>query len=436
MKMVFGARLIAAMLLTGIGGCAIPHAATGVGTAAGETAVAMDAVATLRQRLDQLVAHHQLPGAIVKIEQDGKILADVRTGYLDIASAKPLPEDAIFRLYSMSKPITSVAIMMLAEQGKLSVSDPLSKFLPEFASMRVYESGTVDAMVTVPADRPITIADLLTHSSGLTYHFTGDTPVHQYYRKYGVLRDTPVGRTPQDGPPARTLDELVHRLAKAPLLHEPGTIFAYSYSTSVLGSVIEHVTGKRLDAALKEMIFDPLQMKDTGFFVEDVNLDRFVTNYVASADGLTAIETAHSSDYRDHDRLLDGGGALASTARDYLHFAEMLANGGIYDGHRLLGEASVDAMFTPRMQITGLGPQSNWFGFGFALGDAESEAQGLQPAGTASWAGSGNTYFFVDRAHRAVGLLMTHVIVPPPYLNRTLEFRQVVNQAAQALIRR
>jgi len=341
---------------------------------------------------------------------------------------------SIFRLYSMSKPITSVAIMMLAEQGLLSLDDPAERFLPEFSHMRVYESGGVDDMVTVPIKRPITIADLLSHSSGITYHFAGVTPVHQYYRQLGVMRDTPVGRMPQDGPPAHSLDELVARIGNAPLLRQPGEGFDYSYSTTMLGAIVERVTGQRLDIALQTLILDPLEMADTGFFVADGNLPRLVTNYAALPGGLMPIETAEGSEYRNRDRLLDGGGALAGTARDYLNFCRMLTEGGSFKGRRLLGEDSLRAMMTPRVRAE-MPPLSISFGYGFALGDQASEASGLQPAGTASWGGSASTYFFVDPAAGAIALLMTHVLVAPP-LETSTNLRKLVNRTATALIRR
>ncbi|RYY32099.1 MAG: class A beta-lactamase-related serine hydrolase, partial [Sphingomonadales bacterium] len=283
------------------------------------------AVAQLRADLDKAVAAREIPGATVVILRGDRVLADVTTGWADIETKQPLRRNAIFRLYSMSKPITSVAIMMLAEQGKLRLDDPVSKYLPELANVRVYASGGVDDMVTEPVRRPMTIADLLTHRSGITYHFAGTTPVHLYYRKYGVMRDTPVGRMPGDGPPARSLDELVARLGKAPLLHQPGETFAYSYSTTVLGAVIQGVTGERLDRYLHRAIFAPLGMKDTGFHISDPQLPRFTTLY---GPGMAVVERPKTSDYRDPARLLDGGGAIAGTADDYLRFARMLANGG------------------------------------------------------------------------------------------------------------
>jgi CubicO group peptidase (beta-lactamase class C family) len=364
----------------------------------------------LRAELEKLVAEGRIPGATVMIARDGLTLTDITEGYRDVEARAPLAEDNIFRLYSMSKPITSVAILMLAEQGKLALDDPAEKYLPEWRGMRVYVSGGLDDMVTVPVERPITIADLLTHTAGITYHFTGTTPVHHYYRKYGVMRDTPVGRTPEDGPPARNLDELVARLGKAPMLHQPAKEFAYSYSTTVLGAVIERASGERLDRFLERHLFDPLGMEDSGFFVADADLPRFTTLYTAGSDGLAVTELPDRSDYRDLSRLLDGGGAIAGTARDYLRFAQMLANGGTLGGTRILSEESAAAMLVPRVRIDGLGQETAWIGYGLALGTAETEREGGLPSGGGSWSGSGNTYFFIDPKRRGVALLMTHFL--------------------------
>lgn len=385
----------------------------------------------MREELDKMVAAGELPGAIAGVVRNGKILDWVVVGMQDIAKGTPLTEESIFRLYSMSKPITSVAIMILAEQGKLSIDDPATRFLPEFEAMRVYVGGELDEMQTESAQRPITIRDLLTHSSGLTYPFKGVTPVHQYYRQYGVQRATPIGRMPGDAPPASSLDELIARLGKAPLLHQPGEQFEYSYSTTVLGAIVARASAEPLDRFLERHIFAPLKMTDTGFFIEDKDLNRFVTNYVAGGSSLTPIETPEESDYRDHDRLLDGGGALAGTARDYVRFAQMIANSGTLDGVRILSEQSINAMLTPHITGFDITFQPIPFGYGFALGDATSDASGSQPEGTASWAGSANTYFWVDRRTRTVALLMTHVLTMP---ERMLHVRQIFNRTAKTFL--
>lgn len=394
---------------------------------------AVPAAKDLANTLSGYVENEIIPGAIALIEQDGERLAQVRVGYLDVESETELPQDAIFRLYSMSKPITSVGIMILVDEGKLKLNDPVEKYLPALGDMQVYVSGPVEKMITEPAARSITIADLLSHTSGIAYHFTGDTPVHQYYRKHGVMRDTPVGRTPEDGPPAKDLDQLVERIGNAPLLYQPGTKFEYSYSTTVLGAVIEAVSGQSLDAFLEEKIFTPLDMTDTGFFITDDELDRFVTGYVASEGGLEVIEPVETSDYRDPDRLLDGGGALAGTAQDYLNFATMLAQEGKFRGRQIVSEESIREMFTPQVEIKGWSETPISFGYGFSLGTPESEAAGMQPAGTVSWSGSGNTYFIVDPDRDLVALLMTHIIVPPPFSERTENLRQTLNEAALSL---
>lgn len=399
---------------------------------AGQADAAGSPSAELESRLQPLVDAGAMPGAVVLVGRDDEVLARAVLGYRDLAASEPMTENTIFRLYSMSKPITSVAIMMLVEEGKLALDQPVEDVLPEFADMRVYESGSLDDMRTVPVERSITIRDLLLHEAGITYHFTGTTPVHQYYRKYGVMRDTPVGRSPEDGKPARSLDELVARLGAAPMLHQPGEQFAYSYSTTVLGAVIQRVSSQTLDVFLDERIFEPLGMTRTGFFIEDADLDRFVTNYMMTDDGLDEIESPENSDYRDHDRLLDGGGAIAGTAADYFRFARMLANEGELEGVRLLSEAAVRQMFRPHTTIRGLGPEID-FGFGFSIGDEDTETSGMMPAGAVGWSGSGNTYFWLDPETDEIVVFMTQVITPPPYHENARQFRSVVRDFAEKL---
>jgi len=394
-----------------------------------------DAVAELRSGLAGMIEEGALPNAQVVIAQDGKEFVRFRLGKLDREIGMPLPADAIFRLYSMTKPITSVAAMMLVEEGRIALDAPVARYIPEFADVRVYDFGDPENMVTVPPVRPMTIRDLLTHSSGLTYNFTGDTPVHQYYRRHGVMRDGGVGQRPGDAPPARTMDELIARLAKAPLLHQPGERFSYGNSSGVLGVVIERASGVPLDRFLRERIFDPLEMRDTTFVVSDEQLGRFVTNYVATAEGMAVAETAEASEYRDARRMFDGGGALAGTAEDYLHFAQMLANRGEWQGRRLLQAETVDAMFTPRLETGGRAHENVLFGYGLGIGDAASEAMGGLPAGSRGWSGSANTYFFVDPRRRLVALLMTNELIGPEYADRTVRLRTLLNRAAVQLLR-
>jgi CubicO group peptidase (beta-lactamase class C family) len=387
--------------------------------------------AKFTQQLDAMVEAGSIPGSITYVVENGQVAFTYKNGWQDIASKTPLKDDSIFRLYSMTKPITSVAIMMLQERGQLSVNDPVSKYLPDFANTEVYQSGGLEDMVTAPPARPMTIDDLLAHKSGLTYHFTGKTPVHQYYRKYGVKRNTPVGALPTDGEPAKDLAQLTERLAKAPLLSEPGERFTYSYSTTVLGRIVEVVSGQPLDVFLKSQLFQPLGMKDTSFHVLGADLERFVTNYLATPNGAVMIENSDNTDYKDLTRLLDGGGALAATAEDYLAFATMLANKGVYKGKRILSESSINAMFVPRIKIEGLGPQQTTdFGYGFAIGSTDSEAKEYMPDGTYGWAGSGNTIFWVNPETHSLVLFMTQVIVPPNLAEQMPLRRYLINVTA------
>ncbi len=398
----------------------------GVSASSGQANTRFD---TLTQQLDELVAEGVMPGSITYVVDDGEVVYHYMNGYQDIDSQTAMTEDTLFRFYSMSKPITSVAIMLLQEADKLSVDDPVEKFIPAFKDVRVYVSGTVDNMVTEPLKRSMTIGDLLAHKSGITYHFTGTTAVHQYYRKYGVKRDTPVGTLPTDGAPAKNLAELTERLAKAPLLHQPGEHFTYSYSTTLLGRIIELVSGQSLDIYLQENVFKPLGMDDTMFFVRGSDLDRFVTNYNMTDSGLVEIENRDNTDYKDPDRLLDGGGALAGTAADYLAFATMLANKGTYQGKQFLSESSVDALFAPRITIDQMGADKLMeFGYGFAIGSPVTERINFMPDNTFGWAGSGNTLFWVNPQTHSLVVFMTQVITPPPF-NMQVPFREYLIQA-------
>ncbi|MEY4762697.1 MAG: hypothetical protein RLZZ200_2553 [Pseudomonadota bacterium] len=364
-----------------------------------------------------LVDRGIIPGAVTLAWRDGHLIHQSAVGYRDIDQRVPMTRDTIFRLYSMTKPVTSVAIMMLVEQGRLTLDTGIDSLIPAFRDMRVYESGDVEHLVTVPVDRPITVRDLLTHSSGLTYHFTGTTPVHQYYRLHGVKRDTPVGTLPTDGPPARSLAELVERLGRAPLLRQPGQEFDYSYSTTALGHVIERVSGMPLDRFLETRIFRPLGMTHTSFFVQGPALRDFATLYLLDKGGLRMIEDSSATDYSNPARLLDGGGALASTAGDYLRFARMLANGGSLEGVRLLNPETVADMLRDHLPASaggkGMRPTERFeFGYGFQIGNETTVAGETLPAGAAGWDGSGHTFFWVDPRRKEAVVGMTQVLSP------------------------
>jgi CubicO group peptidase (beta-lactamase class C family) len=389
--------------------------------------------AELRSQLQKLVDGGKIPGAVVLIGRGRHVMHRSVIGFQDVVAKTPIRFDTLFRLYSMSKPITSAAIMALAEQQRLSIDDMLERHLPEFRNLRVYAAGSLADMQTVPAKKSITIADLLTHTSGITYHFTGEGPVQQYYRANGVMRDTPVGRRPTDAPPAPDLDELMRRLGRAPLLHQPGETFAYSYSTTVLGAVIERVTGQRLDAALEALVLKPLRMKNTGFFVDDAALPRFIPNYSATKTGVEVVETPQASDYRQRYRLLDGGGALVGTADDYYRFARLFAEGGEVDGARILSPAAVRDMLSPRVRTDAAGGGFE-FGYGLQIGNMATQASGQIPNGSVGWSGSGNTFFWVDPHTKGIVVFMTQVLTPAGFEPLSARLRRVVMGPALRLL--
>ena len=415
------AKSVAAALLLGLAACQ-PSSEP-------ETSITEIQQPAWKSQVADLVDDNQIPGAVVYQIKAGEVVDKFVTGYQDPAQSVPVQEDTIFRLYSMSKPLTSVAIMMLVDEGKLGLDTALETVLPDFNDMEVYESGDLDNMVTQPIDRSMTIADLLTHQAGITYHFTGTTPVHQYYRKYGVMRDTPVGRTPEDGEPAKDLSQLVERLGDAPMLHQPGDRFSYSYSTTVLGAVIEAVSGTTLDDYLQDNLFEPLDMTHTGFFITDEDKDLFIDNFVLGADGLNMIENWENTDYKDRSRLLDGGGAIAGTASDYANFVEMLGNQGEFNGQVLLKPETFQTMLTPHVNAS-FGEAAFKFGYGFQIGDEQSEAAGRLPESTVGWSGSGNTYFWVDPNTGDGVVFMTQVIIPGEFADVGVEFRQIMINAS------
>ncbi|MCJ2182313.1 beta-lactamase family protein [Novosphingobium sp. 1949] len=394
------------------------------------------AARTLKAELDAMVAHGELPQALVLIEQHGQPLAEITTGYANVAKRTPIRRDALFRLYSMSKPITTVAVLQLVEAGKLTLDTPVGRVLPDLAHLRVWNGSNAYPPETVAADRPVTILDLLTHTAGITYEFMGNTPVQRYYREHGVGRVTQAQSGAPEAPPARDLAQLVQRLGQAPLLHQPGGPFSYGFSTTVLGAVVEKVSGQSLDAYFHDHIFAPLEMTDTTFVVSDAQAPRLVTGYAASGDGLTAVDPPETSEYRDPNRLRDGGGALAGTLEDYRHFAEMLAHKGQWRGRRILSEHLVDQMFSMRLRTGGGEHLDTPYGLGLALGDAGTEERGSLPVGTGSWSGSANTYFLVDPVHDAVALVMTNELTPGASVARTWKLRAAIDRATLALIKR
>ena len=357
-----------------------------------------DRLARIGQAINREIETNRMPGAVVLIARKGKIGYFETFGFRDKAAGAPMPKDAIFRTYSMTKPVTSVAIMMLVEEGRLTLSTPVSQVLPQLAKRtvaieRLDAAGRV-VMHTVPAEREITIQDLLRHTSGLTYGGRSTkSSVREAYEKAGVDSSD------------LTNAELIDRLAKVPLVHQPGASWEYSRSTDVLGRVVEVVAGTTLGKFFEERIYGPLGMRDSGFWVAADKHGRIAQPFpkdVLSGKDVTLLDITAPRKYES------GGGGGVSTARDYARFAPLLLRGGEVDGVRLLSRRTVELMTTDH-----LGPARSTFtqpGHGFGLCFAVRTEPGVSSfagsVGDYNWAGAGGTYFWVDPKEQLVAILM------------------------------
>jgi len=374
----------------------------------------------------------QIPCSVVQVaDAHGPIYTDTY-GWADVEDQVPITIDSIFRIYSMTKPITSIVLMQLYEEGALLLEDPLEKFLPEFAHPTVMIGGNDISPVTRPAARSITIKDILTHASGLTYGFLRQGPLDARYRDQG-LGDFST--------PDYSLREGMRRIAEQPLLFEPGTAWNYSMSTDVCGAVIEVVTGQTLAQAFAERVFNPLHMLDTGFSVPKSAVDRFTSLYAPIPPGpMTRIDQAGSSAYLEPAAFLSGGGGLVSTIGDYQKFASMLLAGGLGDSGRVIGRRTLEYMATNHLPggklLNELGQslfsEVAMDGMGFGLGFsvvADPAANGsLCSAGEFAWGGAASTAFWIDPVEQITAIFMTQLLPSSHYPLRR-ELRAAVYQA-------
>jgi CubicO group peptidase (beta-lactamase class C family) len=384
-------------------------------------------------RIDDFIERHlethHFAGAVTLVARRGKTVQFKAYGMQDIAAGVPMSKDSIFRIFSMTKPITSVAVMMLFEKGFFLLDDPVSIFLPEFKDLEVglEEVDTTTGgrvLKTVPAKREVTIRDLLRHTSGLTYGIWGTSLVDKMYLDKGVLK--------RDG----TIQDRVARLGTIPLKHQPGAVWEYSVSTDVLGRLVEVVSGQQFDVFLEERIFTPLRMKDTDFFVPPEKLDRLTVAYTPNDDN-TAISPHEPGRTRDHSKeptFFSGGGGLVSTAADYLRFAQMLLNGGELDGVRILGPATIELMTRNHLSNISDRGDLDWYGtgLGFGLGFWIGPDRGLSglavSKGSFGWGGMAQTTFWVDPQEQLIGIFLTQILPESPLPYREL-FKPVVYQA-------
>lgn len=353
------------------------------------------------------VERGEVIGTSALVFDEGRTVYEDAFGLGDRERNVPVTADTVWRIYSMTKPITSVVIMDLQEEGKLKLSDPVSKYIPELANMMVAKMSEDGRPSFEPQARPMTVEDLMLHRSGLGYGIFGPVnPVAAAYEKAGLV-------TPEDN-----LESKMTKLSKLPLMFQPGEAWYYSYGIDVLGRIAEVIEEKTLGEIMSERIFDPLGMTETGFTVRPNQKPRFVSNYYIAKDGSFALaEDGQKSPYSNpKNKFQSGGGGLVSTLGDYAKFAQLMLDGGIYKGHRVLDEATVKLMMQDHMgqdkpyMFPWLGPEKmSGFGYGGSVQiatTAEQLALNGKAKGQWGWSGAARTEFYIDRTNNAFGIIM------------------------------
>lgn len=382
-------------------------------------------------RIDHVMEGHvdegHFSGAIGMIVRRGKVGYFKTWGDMDKESGTKMPEDAIFRMYSMTKAVTGVAAMILYEHGHFALTDPISNYLPEFKTMSVAIDETGPATgrrrsYTVPADRQITVRDLFMHTAGLSYAGSKAPDGEAYFAKTGVNKAT-------------TLEEMVKRIAKAPLVQQPGTTWQYGYSTDVLARYVEAVSGMPIDEFFRKNIFEPLGMNDTGYYVPEKKWDRFTVLYSLN-DGKKTVRrsTAAAQDsYKQPTTKLGGGSGLVSTTMDYARFCQMLANDGELNGVRILSRKSVELMRADHMpadmpRVGGTSLPGWGFGLTFAVSRGPGKTGAIGTKGEYRWGGAAGTRFWIDPEEEMVTIFMVQIL---PYRGVAYgrEFKRLAYQA-------
>jgi CubicO group peptidase (beta-lactamase class C family) len=396
----------------------------------GEVGFDADRLARIDRYLRPYVDDGRLAGWTVAVTRRGQVAHLSHHGRRDVEADLPVTDDTLWRIYSMTKPITSVAAMMLYEQGALELNDPISRWIPEFADTRVYRAGPATGAATVPATEPIRVWHLLTHTSGLTYGFHHAHPVDEMYRLAGYEFVAPDDVD---------LATACAAFARFPLLFQPGTEWNYGVSTDVLGRVVEVVSGQSLDAFFAEHILGPLGMDETVWSVAPGDADRLATLYLAGRDGLVTNRTLGDHATRPPS-LFAGGGGLVSTAGDYHRFTQMLLRRGELDGARLLGPRTVAYMTRNHLpggaDLEAFGrpifAESSYRGVGFGLGfsvvDDAAPGKVLTSPGEYAWGGMASTAFYVDPAEDVTAMFFTQFLPSSTYPIRS-RLRALVQQA-------
>ena len=386
-------------------------------------------LARVTQWMRRWVDSGQLPGLLVAVVRNDRLAWFETCGYRDVEAGRAVEPGTIYRIYSMTKPITTVAALMLYEEGRFQLDDPVARFIPAFAGTRVFAGGDAESFETGPLARPVTVHDLMTHTSGLTYGFQHEHPVDALYRAHRVEFNANLG----------PLTGLVDAAAARPLLFQPGTRWNYGVSTDVLGRLVEVWSGVPLDTFFEERIFAPLGMCDTGFHVPEGQGHRFASNYTRAEDGGLALhDPAGESRFLEPALTLSGGGGLVSTAADYLRFTRMLRGRGALEGARLLGRKSVELMTMNHLpgDLVDMGQprfsEMPFAGIGFGLGVSvvldPAKARILGSPGEYAWGGMASTTFWVDPAEDLIVLLLTQLTPSSTYPIRR-DLRVLIYQA-------
>ncbi len=386
-----------------------------------EVGISTERLALVRASMQRYIDRGEVAGTVSMIARKGRLVHFEAQGVADLDSKRPMKTDAIFRLASMTKPITSIAVMMLLEEGRFQLDDAVSKFLPEFKDAKVAVANRPNERAEggfrlLPAEREFTIRHLLAHTAGLASGSGG--PTLDLARKLQGER--------KDG---ELLDGYIKRLAKLPLSFQPGTAWEYGPATEVLGRLVEVVSGVSLDQFFQERIFKPLGMTDTSFYVPQEKLGRLVAAYGKSGEG--QLKKLAPSRHESAGRYYSGAGGLAGTAEDYLRFTQMLLNGGRFNGARLVSRKTVEAMTAN--QIAGIPLWNDTlggyrFGLGFRVLTDMGKSPSLASIGSYGWGGAYGTYFWVDPKEEMIGILMVQLL-PYAHLNVRYDFQNAATQA-------
>lgn len=381
----------------------------------------------LQALMDRYVAEGKLSGAMIAVKKDRELVRYLSAGRIAMAPDAPVSdENSLYRVYSMTKPITAVAAMQLVDRGKLTLDQPISELIPEFRQMRVVNGP--DTLDSHPAQNPIRVRHLMTHTAGLSYNISGDAPLAKLYRERGV---TPIGRLsqtePGQPPLPPTLDEFGAIVAGLPLAREPGTAYEYSISLDVLGLVIQRASGQPYEAYLKEHLFEPLDMHDADFWVPAEKLPRLTTLYARDPEtrALRAVDGPPQTPYANPHGMPCGGAGLVTSTRDYIRFCEMLLNEGALGGQRVMSRAAARLCGANIMPEGVLMNPTSGYGAGMRVALGDTDADGLS-RGAYGWGGAASTNMWVDPLNRAAVVFMTQ------YIGRGYDLDSELPHAAKA----